>query len=426
MRVLALSIASLSMSIGVPSSAFANGEDPSLRIAFGKAEFSPADERGVLQMYEEPIYRQIAESVAKHFGDRVRLLGKKPSGARERTLYGINLQLDGITVPWAFEPADAEKGTQPQIWIDFDADGDLDDETPLTFEEKAGKPQAAFAKTMQGKVGGEVVEFDCPMELTLDAIELPGSPDPAQVILLRDKLVRRGSVLLPGQKEPLDVALVSTAGMFDNDYSEVFFDLDGDHQFAFGSDHSPERVRVDEGGVRLFDHSYSFKIDRYGRFMDLAPSRENIAQRALIEIDEPVPAIESVDLDGNPVKLSDYAGKYVLLDFWSVGCGPCVAELPKLVEAYAKYHAKGFEILGIVGDGADPDRLAALRKLLTAKKVPWKQIPQEETKGPIMRQFRVSAFPTCYLVDRDGTFLLLDARPEKLIPYLENLFRSEG
>lgn len=412
--------------VGTMISALQRVEEPTLRIEFGKAEFSPADERGVLQMYEEPVYLEILDAISKHFGDRVRRLGKKPVGASERTLYGINLQLDGITVPWAFLPADAEKGTKPQMWIDFDADGDLDDEAPLTFEEKAGKPQTAFAKTMKGKVGDEIVEFDCPMELTLDSIELPGSPEPTQVILLRDKLVRRGSVLVPGRKEPLDVALVAIAGMFDNDYSEVFFDLDGDHRFAFGDDRSPERVRVDERGVRLFDKSYAFEIDRYGRFMDLVPSTENIAQRALIEIGEPVPAIESVDLDGNPVKLSEYAGKYVLLDFWSVGCGPCVAELPKLVEAYAKYHDKGFEILGIVGDGADPDRLAALRKLLTAKKVPWKQIPQEDTKGPIMRQFRVSAFPTCYLVDRDGTFLLLDARPEKLIPYLENLFRSEG
>ncbi|WP_400263334.1 peroxiredoxin family protein [Sphingobacterium sp. SG20118] len=60
-----------------------------------------------------------------------------------------------------------------------------------------------------------------------------------------------------------------------------------------------------------------------------------------------VPDFAQEDADGQIIKLSDFRGQYVLLDFWASWCRPCRAENPNLVKSYAEFKDKKFEILGI-------------------------------------------------------------------------------
>ncbi len=69
---------------------------------------------------------------------------------------------------------------------------------------------------------------------------------------------------------------------------------------------------------------------------------------------EPAPAIELTDLGGQTRTLAQWQGKLVLLNFWATWCAPCIDEIPMLVEAQARYGAKGLQILGPAFDEPEP------------------------------------------------------------------------
>jgi thiol-disulfide isomerase/thioredoxin len=132
--------------------------------------------------------------------------------------------------------------------------------------------------------------------------------------------------------------------------------------------------------------------------------------------------ITGTNLNGSPFDPKSIAGKVVLVDFWATWCGPCVAEIPNVMEQYEKYHDKGFEVIGVsLDDDAD-----ALKAFVDEKKIPW-PILFEKPGGqgwrhPLATKYGVSGIPTVILVGRDGKVVSLDARGEKLGEQLDKLF----
>ncbi|MDR2843745.1 MAG: TlpA family protein disulfide reductase [Candidatus Symbiothrix sp.] len=123
----------------------------------------------------------------------------------------------------------------------------------------------------------------------------------------------------------------------------------------------------------------------------------------------------AVDIHGDTLRLSDFRGKYVLIDFWASWCRPCRAGHPHLLELYAKYKDKGFEIIAIADNDRTPD---IWRKAVEDDKVGvWKHILRgldveialkgdanlahhpKEISGS---KYAVTVLPTKVLVDPDG------------------------
>jgi len=131
-------------------------------------------------------------------------------------------------------------------------------------------------------------------------------------------------------------------------------------------------------------------------------------------------------LNGQPFDQSTLAGKIVLVDFWATWCGPCIAEIPNVLEQYQKYHSKGFEVVGI---SLDQER-AALEKFVTERKIPW-PILFEPSEGsgwqhPLASYYGISGIPTVILIGKDGNVVSLNARGERLGELLDELFKDSS
>ncbi len=107
-------------------------------------------------------------------------------------------------------------------------------------------------------------------------------------------------------------------------------------------------------------------------------------------------------LDGKNVSLSDYAGKVVLVDFWSTTCNPCLEEMPHLVEMYEKYKAKGFVILAVAGDG--PETRSNVSSVVHQKKMSFPVLMDEETTV-ISRYNPKKDMPFWVLIDKTGNIV---------------------
>lgn len=133
----------------------------------------------------------------------------------------------------------------------------------------------------------------------------------------------------------------------------------------------------------------------------------------------PAPEFAGASLSGDAVKLSDYKGKVVLVDFWATWCGPCIQELPNVIDAYKSYHDKGFEIVAISLDDSQDDLDAFLKD---HPEMTWVQLfDGKGWESDIAVQYEVEGIPFTLLLDQQGNIVRQDLRGEALENALADL-----
>lgn len=155
-------------------------------------------------------------------------------------------------------------------------------------------------------------------------------------------------------------------------------------------------------GTEEFEEAFNRYSEKVRGSYLAKEAREELAARKATQPGALAPDFTLNDPDGKPVTLSSLRGQYVLVDFWASWCKPCRAGMPAMKELYKKYHAKGFEIIGVSDDSSHD----AWKKAIEQDQTPWihvvDEFPEENKPARVGRLYGVHYIPSYFLLDKEG------------------------
>lgn len=158
----------------------------------------------------------------------------------------------------------------------------------------------------------------------------------------------------------------------------------------------------------LAAHPYTLELDEFLRLSDFGVGSE-------------MPDISCPDARGKNIGLGDFKGKYILIDFWASWCGPCVQEMPHVVELYKECKGKNFEIWGISLDS----KKEAWQAMVKKQGMKWPQsCDYKSWYSPAAKACRIQSIPSTILVSPEGTVIAMNLRGEQLIQKVKEMLKK--
>jgi len=157
---------------------------------------------------------------------------------------------------------------------------------------------------------------------------------------------------------------------------------------------------------------YDLMTERVKNGKDAKEILAEITKIRSLEPGNPAPVFATIDINGNQLSLSDFKGKYVILDFWASWCVPCRKANPHLKALYEKYKDKGLEVICISDDDSNPDKwrqavekdqIGMFKHVLRGLKI----LPgyKFDKTNDISEPYAVHSLPTKFLIDKDGNMV---------------------
>jgi len=146
--------------------------------------------------------------------------------------------------------------------------------------------------------------------------------------------------------------------------------------------------------------------------------KEETKKLKRLAVGQLAPEIESFTPHNKSVKLSDFRGQYVLVDFWASWCAPCRQENPNIVKQYHAFKDRGFTVLGVSLDNNPGSWMRAIE----ADHLAWTQVSDLQAwSSDLIIDYRIKAIPASYLVGPDGKILAKNLRGKALAEFLQQI-----
>ena len=387
--------------------------------------------------------KDISKKVSYYAPQKAKLESGKPAG--------ITKAPAGLDAPAYAELAIASAGEKPlflivdepagkpaRLFIDANRNGDFTDDAAVEWKGRETKGDDGKSYTMYN--GAAMVDIGAPGKPMLVNISMyrfdktdPKRAGNKDALLYYRDYAYEGEIKLGGKTYSAVLADDLASGDFrgkaegDKDSGvKLLIDVNGNGKFESRGESYDVRKPFAIGGK-----TYQVtEMTRSGDSFRIVPSKEKVA-----EIAPPpdhgkgkvITKFAAKDTEGKPVKFPEsYRGKVVLIDFWATWCGPCMEEMPNVVETYKKHHAKGFEILGVSLD--NEKSIEKMPQVMKDAGMTWRQIADGKGwKAEIAQLYAVNSIPATFLVDgTTGKVIGANLRGKALGDAVEKALKGTG
>lgn len=324
----------------------------------------------------------------------------------------INVGTPITTVCLAYEVVDGKR----LLYVDQNMNGDLSDDEVLAMQQVGERFEATVDIKVEPNVIAHFELFQQPIVTRLaDNVEAKHGYRPTRdnSLFIRQLNTRKGELTVGSKTYSIRVWDHNTDGRFngEEDWLQIDYNEDGVFTWVLSERENyqnPQQVIVDE-------KTYEVIVSQNGDNVLFIPEDGSQMVMASIDVGDAFPFKGTLGLLNNDtLDPSDLENQWVLIDFWGEWCAPCISEMPDLKALHQKYKETGFEIVGFLMTSSSE----VASEVVAEYELVWPNIFVTDKEA--QEDYMVQAYPTKYLINREGQIVAVNPTAEEIEGFLQS------